>query len=80
MLPEKPFHRFPAKEILAVDKKFLLTITKLDSRERPTVADLLGDVWFMEEFKDTRVPFKSEEVDRRDVCPLHCVFIPTWIS
>jgi serine/threonine protein kinase len=62
--PEKPFHLVTTKEIPAADNKFLIKVMKLDPRERPTVGDLLADEWFSEESEDTRIPLKSDAVDR----------------
>ena len=42
----KPFEHITEQEISKKDKSFILKITKLDPRDRPTAKELLEDVWF----------------------------------
>ncbi|PGH11841.1 hypothetical protein AJ79_04638 [Helicocarpus griseus UAMH5409] len=42
----KPFTRISKKEVSTEDRDFILKITKLDPRDRPTAKELLKDEWF----------------------------------
>jgi serine/threonine protein kinase len=60
--PPKPFHRVGPREIPQADMEFLLKIMKLDPRDRPTAEELLADVWFTDESRDTRDPLPGDEL------------------
>lgn len=54
--PAKPYHLVTRREIPPADRDFVLSIMKLDPRDRPTAEQLLNDPWFTEESEDTRDP------------------------
>ncbi|RDW81536.1 uncharacterized protein DSM5745_05093 [Aspergillus mulundensis] len=54
----RPFTPAPAKEISQKVKDFVLRIMKLDTRNRPTTRQPLGDAWFSEATPES-MPVKS---------------------
>jgi len=55
-LPGKPVARASQREITPSNIKDILRIIKLRPRDRPTVEELLVDVWFTETSPDTQDP------------------------
>ncbi|OLN95709.1 Serine/threonine-protein kinase cst-1 [Colletotrichum chlorophyti] len=57
--PQRPLERWTKKEIPSADNRFIRRILKLDTRDRPTVEEILEDEWFTEESDDTREPLPA---------------------